>query len=106
MKILLIHQYFLGRNQGGGVRFNQMTKVWANEGHEISVLAGMLDNAKKTDPRYKGKLFFLEKDFEKNIDVYRCHVSEQYDVNFLGRLWAYFSFVFTSTWVIFGQRQI
>jgi glycosyltransferase involved in cell wall biosynthesis len=98
MKILLIHQYFLGRNQGGGVRFNQMTKVWANEGHEISVLAGMLDNAKKTDPRYKGKLFFLEKDFEKNIDVYRCHVSEQYDVNFLGRLWAYFSFVFTSTW--------
>ncbi len=98
MKILLIHQYFLGRNQGGGVRFNQMTKVWANEGHEISVLAGMLDNAKKIDPRYKGKLFFLEKDFEKNTDVYRCHVSEQYDVNFLGRLWAYFSFVFTSTW--------
>ncbi len=98
MRILLIHQYFLGKNQGGGSRFNQMTKTWADQGHEVSVIAGMLQGAKKVDPRYKGKLFFLEKDFEKNIDVYRCHVSEQYDVNFLGRLWAYFSFVFSGTW--------
>ena len=98
MRILLIHQYFLGKNEGGGARFNQMTKVWAEEGHEISVIAGMLEGAKKVDPRYKGKLFYLEKNFEKNTDVYRCHVSEQYDVNFLGRLWAYLSFVFSSTW--------
>ena len=28
----------------------------------------------------------------------RCHVSEYYNVNFFGRLWAYFSFVFSSTW--------
>jgi glycosyltransferase involved in cell wall biosynthesis len=28
--------------------------------------------------------------------VYRCHVSEAYNTNFLGRLWAYFSFVFSS----------
>ena len=98
MKILLIHQYFLGKNQGGGSRFNQMTKVWGEEGHEVSVIAGMLEGAKKVDPRFKGKLFYLDKDFQKNTDVYRCHVSEQYDVNFLGRLWAYFSFVFSSTW--------
>ena len=98
MRILLVHQYFVGKNQGGGLRFNEMTKVWADEGHEISVIAGMLDGSTKVDPRYKGKFFFLEKDFEKNTDVYRCHVSEQYDVNFLGRLWAYFSFVFSSTW--------
>ena len=98
MKILLVHQYFVGKNQGGGLRFNEMTKVWADKGHEISVIAGMLDGSTKVDPRYKGKFFYLEKDFEKNTDVYRCHVSEQYDVNFLGRLWAYFSFVFSSTW--------
>jgi len=98
MRILLIHQYFLGKKQGGGVRFNQMTKVWGEQGHEVSVIAGMLEGAKKVDPRFKGKLFFLEKDFQENTDVYRCHVSEQYDVNFLGRLWAYFSFVFSSTW--------
>ncbi|MEQ5791402.1 glycosyltransferase family 4 protein [Muricauda sp. NFXS6] len=98
MKILLIHQYFLGKNSGGGARFNEMTKIWAKEGHDITVIAGMLERSKKVDPRYKGKLFYVEKEFEKNTDVYRCHVSELYDVNFLGRLWAYFSFVFSSTW--------
>ena len=98
MRILLLNQYFLGKNKGGGARFNQMTKVWAEEGHEITVIAGMLQGGKKLDPRFKGKFFFVEKDFAKNTDVYRCHVSERYDVNFLGRLWAYISFVFSGTW--------
>ncbi|MGW9686007.1 glycosyltransferase family 4 protein [Flagellimonas sp. 2504JD1-5] len=98
MKILLVHQYFVGKNQGGGIRFNEMTKIWAEKGHEVSVIAGMLHTAMELDSRYKGKYFYLEKDFEKNIDVYRCHVSDQYDVSFLGRLWAYFSFVFSSIW--------
>ena len=98
MKILLIHQYFLGKNQGGGARFNEMTKTWADEGHSITVIAGMLHLAGKNDPRFKGKIFYHEKDFYKNTDVFRCHVSEQYNVNFIGRIWAYFTFVFTGTW--------
>ncbi len=43
-------------------------------------------------------MFFREKEFYKNTDVIRCHVSEKYNTSFLGRLWAYFTFVFTSTW--------
>ena len=38
MKILLIHQYFLGKDQGGGSRFNEMAKLWADEGHSVTVL--------------------------------------------------------------------
>lgn len=34
--------------------------------------------------------------FYDNVDVIRSHVSESYNVSFLGRLWAYFSFVFSS----------
>jgi len=99
MKILLIHQYFLEKNDGGGSRFNEMTKTWGEEGHEITVLAGMVHYAtgKKID-KYKGKYFDKQNDFYKNVDVIRCHVSEAYNVNFLGRLWAYFSFVFSSIW--------
>ncbi len=48
MNILLVHQYFLGKNQGGGARFNEMTKIWANEGHSITVISGMLYLSKKT----------------------------------------------------------
>ncbi len=99
MKILLIHQYYLEKNDGGGSRFNEMTKTWAEEGHEITVLAGMVhyNTGKKID-KYKGK-FSYKDNFDKNIEVWRCHVSEAYNVNFIGRLWAYFSFVFSSVFI-------
>ena len=97
MRILLIHQYFLEKGDGGGSRFNEMTKTWSEQGHEITVLAGMVHyNTGKKPERYKGKFTFKDLQFYKNVDVIRCHVSESYNVNFLGRLWAYFSFVFSS----------
>lgn len=97
MRILLIHQYFLEKGDGGGSRFNEMTQVWANQGHDITVLAGMVHytTGKKAD-RYKGKFTYKDAQFYDKVDVLRCHVSESYNVSFLGRLWAYFSFVFSS----------
>lgn len=98
MRILLIHQYYLGKNEAGGSRWNEMTRVWAALGHEVVVLAGMVHYSKGTKSlEYKGKYFFVE-NYADNIEVIRCHVSDTYNVNFLGRLWAYFSFVFSSIW--------
>jgi len=97
MKILLIHQYFLEKGDGGGSRFNEMTQVWAEQGHEITILAGMVHYATgKKIKRYKKKLFVTDKQFYKNVDVIRCHVSESYNKSFIGRVWAYFSFVISS----------
>jgi len=97
LKILLIHQYFLEKNDGGGSRFNEMTKSWAEQGHEVTVLAGMVHYATgEKASKYKGKFTLLDKQFYKNVDVMRCYVSESYNSSFLGRLWAYFSFVFSS----------
>jgi len=97
LRILLIHQYFLEKNGGGGSRFNEMTNIWQEEGHEITVLGGMLEaTGFKKLPQYKGK-WFARVD-HNGVEVIRCHVSETYNVNFLGRLWGYFSFVFSSIW--------
>lgn len=96
MKILLIHQYYLEKEDSGGSRFNEMTRMWAQAGHEITVVAGMIHaNASRKYPRYQGKYFF-EEEFLPGIRVHRCHVSESYNRNFAGRLWGYFSFVFFS----------
>lgn len=93
MKILLIHQYFLEKEDSGGSRFNEMTRQWAEEGHETTVLAGMVHYATgKKAARYKGKYTYIDSISDK-VTVIRCHVSEAYNVNFLGRLWAYLSFV-------------
>jgi glycosyltransferase involved in cell wall biosynthesis len=96
MNVLLIHQMFLEKNDGGGSRFNEMTRIWTEKGHKVTVLAGMVhyNTGIKID-KYKGK-FTYEDQYLENLTVIRCHVSEAYNVNFLGRLWAYFSFVFSS----------
>ena len=96
MRILLIHQYFLEKDDGGGSRFNTMTEAWESSGHEITVLAGMVHYATgKKRPKYIGKYTNVEQ-YSNGIEVIRSHVSSAYNINFIGRLWAYFSFVFSS----------
>lgn len=105
MRILLIHQYFLETDDGGGSRFNEMTRVWEEKGHEVTVLAGMVHyNTGKKRERYKGKFTYKDQ-YSKDVTVWRCHVSEAYNVNFLGRLWAYFSFVFSSIYAGFFKAE-
>lgn len=97
MKILILHQYFLEDDDPGGSRWNEITKTWTDLGHEVAVIGGMMHyngNAKREE--YKGKYFVKKK--QGKVDVYRAHVSESYNSGFLGRLWGYFSFMFSSLW--------
>ena len=97
MKILLLHQYFLEEDDAGGSRWNEMTKVWTEAGNEVIVLAGMVHpNGSEKRTEYKGKHFLKKK--QGNVIVWRCHVSESYNKNFSGRLWGYFSFMFSAMW--------
>lgn len=96
MKILLLHQYFLEKDEGGGTRFNEMANHWEKAGHDITVISGMVyyTTGKKKD-RYKKKYIYHEQ-YSSRITVYRCHVPTSYNKNFKGRLKGYLSFVFSS----------
>lgn len=97
MKILLLHQYFLEEDDPGGSRWNEMTKTWMDQGHEVAVIAGMMHaNGSEKRAEYKGRYFVKKK--QGNVLVHRTHVSESYNKGFLGRLWGYFSFMFSSLW--------
>ena len=97
MKILLIHQYFKESDVTGGARFNEMVRVWKGEGHDITVIAGNLDGpAAVKRPEYRGKI--VKRKIQDGVEVFRCNVSESYNKSFLGRLWAYFSFVISGTY--------
>lgn len=109
MKILLLHQYFLEKDDSGGSRWNEMARMWTEAGHEMTVVAGMMhSNAFEKRPEYKGR-YFVKKQHGL-VDVWRCHVSESYNSSFLGRLWGYFSFVFSSIWCLFfkvkGKKDV
>lgn len=98
MNILLIHQYFLTPNGSGGSRFNEMTKVWEENGHKITVLSGMVyHNSGRKYPSFRGKIFANEI-HSKNINVIRCHDSEGGQDSFISRLKVYIMFVLTSIW--------
>lgn len=97
MRILLIHQYFKEADVTGGARFNEMARVWKQEGHDITVIAGNLDGPSAVKrAEYKGHT--VKRKVQDGIEVFRCNVSESYNKSFLGRLWAYFSFVFSGTY--------
>ncbi|GLU50906.1 glycosyltransferase family 4 protein [Dyadobacter frigoris] len=93
MRILLIHQFFLEDNEGGGSRWNEMSRIWTEAGHEVTVLAGMTHYMGNVKSNYDGKYFHISKnrDFVK---VIRCHVSSG-DKGFLSRIWSFLSFVFS-----------
>lgn len=81
----------------GGSRWNEITKTWTDLGHDVTVIGGMMHyngNAKRQE--YKGKYFVKKK--QGNVHIFRTHVSESYNSGFLGRLWGYFSFMFSSLW--------
>ena len=95
MNILLIHQYFLEEDDPGGSRWNEFTRIWTDQGHTVTVLGGMMHyNGHEKRPEYKGKYFVPKK--QGAVDVMRCHVSEAYNKSFIGRLWGYFSFMFSA----------
>jgi glycosyltransferase involved in cell wall biosynthesis len=97
VNILIIHQYFLEEDGAGGTRFNEMAKIWSKQGHNITVLAGMMpDQTGKKRKEYLGKKFAYKK--QGLVNVYRCHVSESYNRNLIGRSWGYISFTFFSLW--------
>ncbi len=100
MKILILHQYFLEKNDPGGSRFNQFVKYWEELGHEMTVVAGTVHYATgKKEAKYKGK-WVVKEEYSEKVNVVRTFVSESYNTSFLGRLWGYFSFTISSLWAI------
>lgn len=98
MHILIVHQYYLGKKDAGGSRWNQFAKFWSEKGHKITVLAGNVHYAcGKKEEKYKGRFITREQEAE-NIEILRCNVSESYNKSFLGRFWAYISFAFSTIW--------
>ncbi|WP_342388772.1 glycosyltransferase family 4 protein [Salinicoccus bachuensis] len=105
MHILLVHQFYLGESDSGGSRFNQFVKYWEDRGHTITVLAGTVNyTTGKKNEKYKGKFITKEKISEK-VTILRCHVSDNYNKNFLGRLGGYFSFNFSSAIALFKTSK-
>ncbi|MDT5271704.1 MAG: hypothetical protein QOH49_3890 [Acidobacteriota bacterium] len=96
MKILVVHQYYLGPGQPGGSRFNEFAKLWTEAGHEVTVIAGNLNYATGEVPEgYRGR--WHTRELDGAVRVWRCHVPATYGRSYLGRMWAFFGFTLSAT---------
>jgi len=95
MKILIIHQYYLMPGQAGGSRFNEFARLWAEAGHEITVIAGNLSYVTGEVPtKYRGRWLTLET--EDGVKIWRCLVPSSYGRSYPGRMWAFFGFTLSA----------
>ncbi|MGD0294797.1 MAG: glycosyltransferase family 4 protein [Terracidiphilus sp.] len=96
MKILIVHQYYLMPGQPGGSRFNDMARIWAEQGHKVTVIAGTVDHASGKRPeQYDGH--WISKENDGAVLVYRCHVPTTYSCSYLGRMWAFVGFTLSAS---------
>lgn len=95
MKILLIHQYFLQDGEGGGARWNEMTKYWVGEGHEVTVLAGTGHYMGNRKSRFNGRLSCRMTN-QDDVTVWWCRTTLFKHGGFLGRIANYSSFLISA----------
>ncbi len=91
MKILVVYEYYLHSGYPGFSRYNEFARLWAEAGHEVTVITGTVDYASgKAPPRYAWRWHTRERD--GRADVWRCHVPQSYGRSTLGRMWAFLGF--------------
>ncbi|MGC3999855.1 MAG: glycosyltransferase family 4 protein [Anaeromyxobacter sp.] len=95
MRILVVHQFYLQPGEPGGSRFNELARMWAGAGHQVTVIAGTVNyNTGKAPARYRGRWNTREQDGD--VTIWRCHVPESYGKSYLGRMWAFFAFTLSA----------
>lgn len=95
MRILVVHQFYLQPGEPGGSRFNELARLWAAAGHQVTVVAGTVNYATGNVPsQYRGRWNTREQD--GGVTVWRCHVPRSYAKSYLGRMWAFFAFTLSA----------
>ncbi len=95
MNILVVHQYYLMPGQFGGSRFNEMSRLWSEAGHRVTVIAGTMDHGTGQSPeRYRGK--WITREMDGQVSVHRCYVPGTYGKGYAGRMWGFFGFVLSA----------
>lgn len=93
MKLIIFHQYFLGKNDSGGSRWNQFSKYFSDKSN-VTVIAGNIHYS--TGQRISPKILFNKEVISENLRVFRTWTYSGYNVNFIGRLIGYLSYMVSS----------
>ncbi|AXX86647.1 glycosyltransferase, family 1 [Malaciobacter marinus] len=95
MRITLFHQYFLGKNDPGGSRWNEFTSFFSKKaGFITDVIAGNIHYA--TGKKILPNTWSNTEKVDEDITLYRTWTYSGYNSNFVGRVIGYLSYTFSS----------
>ncbi len=96
MRLILFHQYFLGKNDPGGSRWNQFVKYFTKEDENITIdiMAGNIHYL--TGEQIGEKVWYNKEFLSKNVTLHRTWTYSGYNTSFFGRLIGYFSYTVSS----------
>ena len=95
MRIVLFQQYFLGKNDSGGSRWNELTSFFSQKKeYKIDVIAGNIHYS--TGKKMLPKSWENQEDVDENTTLYRMWTYAGYNKSFLGRVIGYLSYTFSS----------
>ncbi len=98
MRIVVFHQHYLAKGQGGGSRFNELSKFWCEAGHEVIVLAGSVNFSGNTGSRIDSWRLYREEKGDGNARVWRCWVPDTYAGSYLHRALAFLGYMLSAAW--------
>jgi len=96
VRILLIHQAFVGPNEAGGTRHHEIAQYLTQQGHEFTIVAS--DLSYLTGQRaVEGKGLVKEHNLD-NVRVLRAYTYPSLHKSFVWRIISFLSFMITSVW--------
>ncbi len=101
MKILYISHYYPPEVNAPALRVSELSRHWANRGHDVTVLTGFPNHPSGIIPEeYKGLI--RSKEQHRNVKVVRTYVYAAPNKGFVKRIMNYLSFMFSS--ILLGTR--
>ena len=95
MRITLFHQYFLGKNDPGGSRWNEFTSFFSKKaGFKTEVIAGNIHYA--TGKKILPNTWSNTEKVDEDVTLYRTWTYSGYNSNFVGRALGYLSYTLSS----------
>jgi len=96
VRILVIHQQYLGPGEPGSLRFNEFARIWSEAGHDVCVVAGTVNYATgRTRPENEG--IWLKNAQDGHVDVWRAHMPASYSKGYRGRMWSFLGFTMSGS---------
>lgn len=100
MKILLIHQAFVGPHEAGGTRHYEFARRLVDDGHQFTIVAGSVSYL--TGQRVEGP---RDQDLD-GVEVRRAYTHPAFHRSYLWRLVSFVSFMVSSVWRALWVRDV